>query len=486
MNTQKKHLPALAAALASALLAGCAGTGGIHPVAVMRGAASVPSAASIAALSVGSAPWPADAWWSRYGDPQLTALVTQALADSPSMRVAQARVRQAAAQEGLAEAARLPSVGAAARSTRQHFSANSNVPKPLAGNWAWFNDASVTFSYELDFWGKNSAALEAAVGRVKAAEADAAGARLLLAVALTQGYFTLDRLYALRDLAVTTLAQRQQILALARQRTAAGLDSELDQKQAELAIPVAREQVAALDEALALVRGQLAALAGHGPDQGLAIARPKLALPQAPGVPGQLASGLLARRPDLVALRWRAEASGHDIRVARAQFYPSINLVALVGLQSLGFDRLLRAGSRTGGAGPVLSLPLFDGGRLRSNLGARSAAYDAAAEQYNQGVADAARDVVAQLTSISWLGERMHQQELAVGAATQAWQMAGQRYRAGLGNYLQVLVADGQLLAQQRNRIELQARAYDLDLNLVRSLGGGYSDSPATHRTASN
>ncbi|TFW05893.1 fusaric acid resistance protein, partial [Oxalobacteraceae bacterium OM1] len=164
------------------------------------------------------AAWPDDAWWQRYGDPQLDRLMDEALQANPSLRIAAARLRQAQALAGVADAARAPQVNATVKSMRQEFSANSTVPKPLAGSWTWLNDASVGFSYELDFWGKNEAALEAAVGRTKAAEADAHAARLLLTVSVVQAYLKLDQLHAQLELAQATLTQRGEILRLTRDR----------------------------------------------------------------------------------------------------------------------------------------------------------------------------------------------------------------------------------------------------------------------------
>jgi NodT family efflux transporter outer membrane factor (OMF) lipoprotein len=468
----KRLTTTLAAAL---LLAGCASMGHQVPNAKLRGTDTLPSSAAVSALAVHEQAWPVQDWWLGYGDAQLTTLVERARAASPTIGVALARVRQAAALEGVAEAALSPQVNAAARSNRQHFSANSNIPKPLAGNWAWFNDASVGLSYEVDFWGKNKAAVHAAAGRVNAQMAEAQATTLAVSVAVVQAYLHLDQLYIQRDLAELALKQRERTRALVAQRVEAGLDALVDLKQADVGVPTAREQLAALDESIALTRGQLAALLGEGPDAGLAIARPHIALKRTPGVPNDLPAALLGRRPDLVALRWKIEAASGDIDVAKAQFYPTVNLTALVGLQSLGFGRLLEGSSRTLGLGPAVTLPLIDGGRLRSNLAGRNAEYDIAVEQYNGAVVEALRDVLAQLTSLRWLDERLREDDAAVNAAEQAFELATQRYRAGVGNFLQVLTAESQVISLRRTRAALASRANELDLNLVRALGGGYT-----------
>jgi NodT family efflux transporter outer membrane factor (OMF) lipoprotein len=472
--------PALLAMAVALALSACASTGGVSPLSAMRKMDSITAQASLERGARLTAAWPNEQWWQRYGDAQLDRLLAEAFSGSPTLRIAEARVRQAGAAMALVESTSAPQLNGKVKSTRQQYSGNSIVPKQLAGNWAWYNEASVNFGYELDFWGKNRASIEAAIGRVKAGEANAQATRLMLSVAITQAYMALEHAFRQLDLAESVLKTRLGIEAIAKQRVAAQLDSAVELKQAELAVPVAREQIAQVNEAIALLRIQLAALAGQGPDRGLAIKRPQVNVSAPQGVPASLSADLVGRRPDVVAQRWRVEALTQDIAVAKAQFYPNVNLIAFLGFQSLGFASLLEAGSRIAGAGPAISLPIFDGGRLRASLALRSAEYDAAVEQYNQTLIDAIRDVVSQATSLQWLQERRQQQAQALQLARETYQLALQRYRSGLGTYLQVLVIEGQLLAQQRARNDLDARALELDVNLVRALGGGYqSAAPA-------
>ena len=472
MKMSRFRLAALAGA--AALVMGCASDGGLQPSARVHDAATLKADGTLASVPVSPAAWPARDWWRRYGDAQLNRMVEEALATSPTMRIAEARVRQAVAVVGIFGAAQSPQVSGGARSNRVEFSENSNVPKPLAGSWKWANEATLNFSYELDFWGKNQSAVDAALNRQKATEVETEAIRLMLTVGMTQSYLKLAQLYAQRDLAESVLEDRQQILALTRRRVASHLDSQAELKQTELAIPVAKGDIAAADESIALVRTQLAALMGAGPDRGLAIDRPQMKDVRPSAVPSLLSSDLIARRPDVVAQRWRVEGFRKDIDVAKAQFYPTINLNGLIGLQSLGFSKFLQAGSGIASAGGALSLPIFDGGRLRSNLALRDAEYDLAVEAYNQTLVDAVRDVVSQLVSIQWLAERNTLQAEALATAQQAYDLSVQRYRAGVGNNLQVLAAQIQVLAQQRAQIELDTRAFDLDMQLARALGGGY------------
>jgi len=462
----------LAVALA-ALLAGCASTGGLATSARKLDAASLQAAASLGPASLSAAAWPTEAWWRRYGDPQLDALVAEALAHSPNLRLAQARIRQAEAFAGAAQAAAGPQLGAGVRSNRQEFSEHGTTPPPVAGTWKWVNEASLNFSYEFDFWGKHESAIEAAVGRAHAAEVDGHAARLVLVTGILRSYVRLQQAWQQRDIAEATLKQREHVLALTRQRVAARIDSALELKQAESQLPAARVQIAQLNETIALARTELAALAGQGPDRGLALERPRLKAQPGSLLPSALPAELIGRRPDVVAQRWRVEAAGKEIAVARGQFYPNISLTALLGAQRLGFSDWMTAGSRIAGIGPAVSLPIFDAGRLRSSLAARNAEYDIAVEQYNATVVDAVRDVVSQLVSLRWLEEQRAQQGEALATATQAHALALQRYRAGVGNYLQVLAAQSQLLAAQRLALDFDMRAIELDAGLARALGGG-------------
>nr|WP_256506760.1 efflux transporter outer membrane subunit [Cupriavidus sp. WGlv3] len=479
---------------ATLLLASCASMKGLHTQASLDDANRLAATASLGATPVSPAAWPELAWWKRFGDPQLDTLVAAALAGQPSLRVAAARVRQADALAGSAEAALYPQANLGARTTRQRFSENGAVPPPLAGGWRWNSEVQFGLSYELDFWGKNQATFDAALDRARAAEVDYHAAELVLTTSVVRTYLRLDAAYAQRELAEQTYRQRQNTLALTRQRVAAQLDSRLDMKQAESALPATRERLAAINEVIALTQNQLAALAGKGPDAGAEVRRPQLRDSFVTALPASLPAELIGRRPDVVALRWRVEAASKDIKAAKAQFYPNISLTAFAGLQSLNLSDFLLAGSRTFGIGPALSLPIFDGGRLRANLGARQAEHDAAVEQYNATLVTALHDVVNQLVSLRWHAERAGEQHQALQLTQEAYDLAVARYRSGVGNYLQVLSAEGQVLQQKQLLIDLETQQRSLHLELIRALGGGYdtaarpaSDAaPATPPSARN
>jgi len=167
------------------------------------------------------------------------------------------------------------------------------------------------------------------------------------------------------------------------------------------------------------------------------------------------------------------------VQAAKAEFYPSVNLVAFAGLSSsLGLGRLLEAGSAQGGFGPALRLPIFDSGRLRANLGGKAADVDAAVASYNGALLGALHDVADQLAGQQSIARQQREQRNAQDAAESAYQLAVQRYRAGLGSYLVVLSAEGTVLAQRRLGVDLKARALDNQVQLIRALGGGYVAEP--------
>jgi NodT family efflux transporter outer membrane factor (OMF) lipoprotein len=465
--------------------AACASTGGLHTHAHLTDVATIHASRSLQGTPLSAAAWPDGAWWEQFGDEQLDGVVDHALSSQPRLRVAEARVRAAEAIAGIAGAPLYPHVNARAGSERERFSEHGTVPPPIAGTWQTINNASLGVDYELDFWGKNRAAVNAALDRVHASQVDLQAARLMLSVAVVQTYLRLDSAYRLRDLLRDTLAQRQKILALTRARVAAQVDSNLELTEAEAALPATREQLEATGATIALLRNQIAALEGEGPDAGLSLQRPRLAARGAMRIPSNLPIDLIGRRPDVVAQRWRVEAARQDIKVARAEFYPDISLNAFVGLQRLGFGQFLSMGSRVLGVGPAISLPLFEGGRLRGNLALHQAVYDAAVERYNGAVLGALHDVVDQLTALTWIDRQQREQIQAVQLSQHAYDLATARYRNGLADYLQVLVADGQVLAQKRRQILLDEHRRALRVDLIRALGGGYAPaSPAAQAGA--
>ncbi|MGZ5047035.1 MAG: efflux transporter outer membrane subunit [Usitatibacter sp.] len=463
-------LAMIAAALASAallVLGGCASSEGISS-----------TAREIAPESAGIVAGPASPeipgeWWHGFHDPALTALIERALAGNPSLRVAQARIARAyAATEG-ARAASGPQLNGTLDITRERLSANSIFPPPLGGSTVTFLNGQFAGSWEIDFFGRNRAAIEAALGSQRAAEADLAAARLLLAANVAHNYGLLGRHQEQREVAERIVQDREQTLSLTQQRVQSGLDTNVELRQSEGAIPEARQLVEQLDEQIALTRHALAALTAQPPNalDGLTV---RLRDVRTVSLPESVPADLLGRRPDVAAARARIEAAVGDVASAKAQFYPNINLTAFFGLASLGLDQFFKAASEQYGAGPALRLPIFDAGRLRANLRGKAADLDVAVESYNGAVLEAVRDAADQIASLRSLERQRAEQASAQASAESAYDLATQRYKAGLSTYLTVLTAESTVLSQRRQAVDLKARALDTQIALIRALGGGY------------
>nr|WP_267875665.1 efflux transporter outer membrane subunit [Duganella radicis] len=456
------------------MLAGCADMGKVRPQAVPLQAAALNPGKALGAASANIA-WPDERWWEALHDAQLNRLVNTALSDNPSLRAALARMRQAEALAGVAKAATQARVDASASADRELYSAHSTIPAPLAGNYAWKNTATLSGSYDLDWWGRNRDALAAALDDMHMAAAESQMARLTLETSIVRGYVQLSLAYALQDSVAENLAQRQRILDITRRRKAAGLASDLEVANIETTLPAGRREHEQYGETIALLRNQLAALIGKGPGDGDTIARPMLALQEGAGaaVPANLPAELVGRRPDIVAQRWRVEAASSRIEGAKKDFYPNVNLAAFVGMQSLGFGHFLDAGSHMRGITPAVSLPVFEGGRLRSQLGNQTAIYDGAVEQYNAAVIQAMADVANAVVRIESVRQQDRLAQRALASARRQQQLAEKAYAAGMTDSLNVINAQLTLLNEQQQMAQVAGKQLDNFALLMSALGGG-------------
>lgn len=459
--------------LVPALLAACAPVPRLGPTAVPRTAGSLATAVS---LPSGVIDWPRDQWWTGFGDAQLNALVAEGLAGSPDVTLAAARVRSAEALAQQAGAALGPSLSIDGAVGGIKQSENNGIPPAFVPKG--INDTgrlTAGLNFNLDLWGRNRAALAAARGEAVAAQVDAAQAQLLLTTGIAAAYADLAQLHAQRDAAAAALDVRTATARLTAQRVQVGSETRGGLAQAEARVPQARADVLALDEGIALTQNRLAALVGAGPDRGRSIGRPALRAVPA-GLPADIGIDLVGRRPDLVAARLRAEAAGERIKVARADFYPNLNLTALVGLQSLGLGQLFDAGSSYGNGGLAVGLPVLDTGRIQGRYRGARADYDAAVARYDSTLIAALRETADAVTSRNAADARVAELRTALAAAEDAARIARLRYQGGLSNQLPVLTADDTLVGIRRAVTDAESRRTALDIALIRALGGGYRD----------
>lgn len=443
----------------------------------MRTAETIEAGQALAAR--GDTAWPPDQWWRLAGDPQLTALIEEGLSNSPQVAVAVARVRRAEVEAQRVGGARLPSIGAEAEGGLRRQSGNNGIPAQfLPDGWKDYGQTSLSFGFDLDLWGRNRAAYAAATSEARAAVVDAAQARLVLSVAITAAYAELGRHYRERDIAVAMLANRQATRDLVAQRQRNGLDNLASLRSADAEVALAKQDLAAIDESIGLRRNQLAALVGAGPDRGQTITRPPLSPSTPGGVPVGITTDLLGRRPDIVAARERVEAAASRVKVARAGFFPSINLRALIGFQSLGLGNLVDSGSLFGSVGPAISLPIFQGGAIKAQYGSAWAAYDEAVANYNQTVVTAYQQVADAVTQRDAADKRLGAARTALAASEDALGLIRQRYQAGLASYLDVLASERGVEDLRLVVIGLETYERGATLAMIRALGGGFGAAP--------
>jgi multidrug efflux system outer membrane protein len=467
-------LSAISAALLTAGLIGCAPMPPAQEALPQRDLAGAQLSASIKLARDG---WPDAQWWSTYNDPQLNALIAQALHDAPTLQTAATRIGAAHAALQLQKATEGLNVDFKASANRQRYSATGLFPAPIGG--AVYNEATLQFggTYDFDWWGLHRAQIAAALGEVNARQADYAQAERSLSAAVAQSYFSLQADWAmLANLHQLTDARRA-LLDDAHRRIEHGVASINVQRRAEAALAEAQRQSADMEAQAGREREALRALLGAD-GNALATLTPH-PLPDLPAaLPSSLGIELLARRPDLQAARWRVQASLSRIDAAQAAFYPSVNLTALFGQDSLSLGNLMQAGSRTFFIGPALNLPIFDSGRLQAQLGSQRNARDAMIADYNQAIVNAVREVAQEGVSLQGLEREQAQQAQVTQADLALLDGAQRRLRAGLAEHADVLKAQAQVLQERGEALQLQGRQLNTEVALIKALGGGYRHAP--------
>jgi NodT family efflux transporter outer membrane factor (OMF) lipoprotein len=428
----------------------------------------------------------ADGWWNSFQDPQLDRLMREGLKDSPTLVQARARLNEALAQTQSAQSKLLPSANLDASALYQRAPENYVIPPPLAGHSFWMSQAGVSLGWDLDFWGRQADALHRAQALTQSAQYDEDNARLMLAGAIAQAYVELYREYALKDIAERSEAQRQNIVDITRRRVSAGLDTQLELRQAEGQLPQARVARAQAQAAADLAVHQLAVLTGQGADSYASIQRPVFTVDAALPVPSALPINLLARRPDVLSARLGIQAADAQRQADKAAFYPDVNLRAIAGIGAFGMSNLLEWNARGYGAGPLISLPLFDGGQLRAQYRGSEAQLDAAIAGYNDTVLHAVQQTSDQITRLDALARERIDQQQTLEANEAAYRLAEERYRAGLASYLTVLSAETQVLTARQTMVDILASQAVARVTLLLAVGGSFDPHSSRYLTRMN
>jgi NodT family efflux transporter outer membrane factor (OMF) lipoprotein len=455
-------------------LVACVSMSGINPKAKSKQVNTMMSGKTIeSALKI---EWPAVDWWKAYHDEQLNTIIDKAVTGSPTLRMAQGRVNLAQANADSVHAETQPNISGDASAVRQRFTELQFIPPPSAGNWDWDNKMTANIAYDLDLWGRQESIWHASVDETNASKLEVQQVKLELVNAVTRSYIQLAKEYYLRELAEENLTELKQRVAIKQRTMKAGLGTQMEVIEAETPLPLARAKIEAVDERIKRLRNQLAALSGQGPGAGDNLSRPSMTLEAREGLPDTLQANLVGRRPDVLAHRLHVEAAQQNIEGAKKAFYPNINLLGFIGFQALGFGQLISSAAGIAGAGPAISLPIFDGGRRRGNLSAKTASYDIAVENYNSVLVKALQEVSDQLVIMQSNVKQIKDVDMALVSAQKANHLAKVSYGGGLTNYQNVLDTNSVVLQQQEIRTQLQAVQLDAYAGLMRALGGGVID----------
>lgn len=409
-------------------------------------------------------------WWMTLRDKQLNHLISVAVADSPTMKIAQSRLLRAQAIAEASVAPLWPTIDASGYVQRQRFSQRGLAPPPFNGRTFNILDLGLNFNYEIDFWGKNREALAARVSEACAAQADVAQARLVLSAAVANAYFQVQSNQQQVMLARRIANQQQQLMEIIRDRTLHGITSDIPLKTSIADAEAARLAVDQYAEAEQIARHQLAVLLGDNPFT-TDIKTTKLAY-QHYKLPAFLPANLLANRPDIMVARLQMEAAAHEVNVAKARFFPNVNLTALFSYQRVGYGNLFAPGNQNNAVTGAIDLPIFDAGARRANLRLNYADYDAAVNTYNQAILTALQEVADQATTLRSLTRQINTQGDVIGATQHNYKLINSRYNHGVVDYVQVLEIKNLLLQQQATQINLQARYLLSMVAMIKALGG--------------
>ena len=436
--------------------------------------------------------WPTGEWWRGFRSGELDRLMATALAENQDLKRVWDRLHQAEAVTEVEGSKLLPFVtadwGMSQHRVPSHGVEASYNPN-IAGQEktkAYINPMS--FYYEFDFWGKNRAALNAAIGETAAESAELAETRLVLTTAIARAYFRGMAAAQQLQLAREMTRLRREALRIAETRFRTGLDIEDATASARIDLEAALKREAGVEGLLALQQDLLARLAGQGPDAGRGLlAGAKVSLPPAPPLPKTLPVELLAHRPDLSAAMHRAEAAAERIHVAKAEFLPSVDLAITTGLEasqhSTMIDRLgkylFRASAFNYVVQPGFHLPVFEGGRLRGRLEERRSEYDEAVDGYNETLLRAAQQVADGLVNVKETGSVLEAQKRLTAAARAKVELARSRWDSGLKDRREILGDAHAALEQTYFQRSLEADFLSARVDLIQALGGGYEGGPA-------
>jgi NodT family efflux transporter outer membrane factor (OMF) lipoprotein len=415
-------------------------------------------------------------WWEIFRDPQLNALEQQVSVSNQNLKAAQAQYTQARALVRYNRADYFPTVGAGAVATRARGSSN-RAPVNAIGNGRTNNDFQlpVELSYEVDAWGRVRKNVESFREQAQASAADLATVNLSVHAQLALFYFQARSLDAEEQLLKSTVQYYEQALQLNLARFQGGVGSEVEVEQARTQLETTRAQAIDVGVARAQFEHAVAVLIGKPP---ATFSLPPLPLrTPPPPIPTGVPSELLERRPDIASAERQMAAANARIGVAKAAYYPLLNLAAAGGFESSAITTLLQGPSGLWSVGAAAFQTVFDGGRRRAASDQAIAAYDQTVAGYRETVLTGFQQVEDNLAALRILEQEAQTQNEAVIAAQKSLELSIQRYKGGVTSYLEVTVAQSAALTNEATAVNITGRRMVAAVQLIQALGGGWDSS---------
>ncbi|MDR3228332.1 MAG: efflux transporter outer membrane subunit [Puniceicoccales bacterium] len=475
-NPSRRTFPFFAAALTgvfAALATGCA-VGPDHQ--------KPDTTALTAPAYAGAGPWrtavprdhlPKDRWWSIYKDPVLDHLIGLSAKDSPSLVVALERLEQARAAAGIVGAALWPKVSGDAAASRSRTARNSRTE---ADAYTQNNfSLGVDLTYEIDLWGRVRRQNEAAEARAEVSAADYNNVRLVLQADIARTYFAIRALDAEAALEQRNITSRRNSLNIVSRRQELGAGTKLDTRLAEAELAASEAELAAIERARTALRHSLAVLCGQPPTRFTMDSNPSVALADPPDIPAGLPSELLERRPDIASAERAVAAANAEIGAAKAAFFPTIVLFANAGFASADVKQIFDWQSRVWSFGPTLTMPFFEGGRLRAAHRQALSRHRETLANYRLTVLNAFAEVETCLSDLQHLATRSEALRRAAAASKEAATLANERYVRGYDNYIDALSTERIAIANERLDVQVRGEQLVASVLLVKAIGGGWA-----------
>ncbi|MES2200531.1 MAG: efflux transporter outer membrane subunit [Chlamydiota bacterium] len=420
--------------------------------------------------------WPKEAWWEGFNSETLNRWIEEGFLHNPSLQSVQSRIDAAKQKAKVTESKLFPFLFFNADDNIAYFSKNGldhafNPSLPLHG---YDLDLSLAFTYEFDFWGKNRNMFKAAIGDLRAQEAEFAQARLILSTSLAQSYFALLINYRKKDAYQRLLDIRKDKLDLQNRLVESALSSRLIPLLDDESVQDAEQTLLFIKDEIEVQTHLINILLGKNPDTDLPLDTLKGSSLPSIFLPETLSADLLSRRPDLMAQIWRVESLAHQVSAAKADFFPNINLTALAGFESLSFSNLFSMASKMGSITPALSLPIFNSGAIKANMREKKAIFDEAIFQYNQLILTSAQEVADLISNIQMTFSQKRSQERALEDSKERLFLTTLRLKGGLDTTFSVLDSEEEVISQDLKDLDILYSEYAFVIKLTKALGGGY------------